>query len=504
MELAAASRPLDGEQLIPEARAFVLANGWRTREAWLAKVLDQPTAAIRQVRQSGACKRLPKRLDFGELFTMWHGRPPADDEWPAPGMKGTRQGYEWLQPERVLLARLVGTMSVDQIAGVLTDRLQRLTGDPAAERDRTAVQICINKLGLQAGTDLVGGITTREAATRAGGRARINSAIATGRLRTFRVGKRHVIPVEEFERWMATREQPPDGWLRLASLTKPLGISSDSKLPEYAALGYIPDVRLVRGIGTARGVWYIAPERHAQLLEDARAGRPMPWYGRPLPGNMRAMWAKWQRRKHRWCRTCTAIWQGKAPATFEEFSGRYESLTLGQKRHLTIDRAKRRANKAAWRPRGSVVGRMRDAGVTVYEAAALLGQRSRWIRAWIRAGLFQWGGLVRDELGGEALRITPLGIAILRAVAAEEKAQEFRAAIAFGVHEASQHAGVSVTTVLTWQKHGLVMTRQGPRGLLFERTSLEEQARRHWARAVKRFRRAQPPAWLQFQEDEAA
>jgi hypothetical protein len=474
---------------------FVLEHGRGTRDTWLARVLEQPVAAIRRVRQTGACKQLPKRLDFGQLFARWHGRPPADDEWPAPEKQGA--GYEWLQPELTLVARLVGNTPVTAIAAVLTERLQRLTGDATARRDINAVRLGITRLGLQAGADLVGGLTTREAAKAVGSLAIINQVIHNGTLRTIRVGRRHVIPHAEFTRWLSTREQQPEGWVRLASLREALGISSDSKLPEYAALGHIPDVRLVRGIGTARGVWYIAPDRAKQILEDAAAGRPMPWHGKPLPINQRSMWKKWQARKHRWCRTCTRIWSGRPPRTFEEFCARYTSLSLGDKRHLTVDRTKRRTGRGGWRQRGSVADRMRQAGLTVYEAAAELGQRSRWIRTLIREGLFERGGLARDAKGGEAIRITPLGMCMLRVAAAEESAKQFREQLAFGVHAAAQHAGVSIGTIHKWGREGLVMSRPGPRGLLFERTSLEEQARKYWAWATTRFRRAAPPAWLQ-------
>jgi hypothetical protein len=479
-------------------REFVVEHGWHAHNEDLARILSLSVDEVRRFKWSvkGVCKRLPHCLDFGELFTRWHGRPPADDEWPAPRRTGSRGEYTWQRPELALLATLVGTVSVPEIAELLTVRLRRLTSDPAATRNRSAVQLAINnRLGMQAG-DVVGGITTREAARIVGRISLINAAIETKRLRTFRVGKRHVIPRDEFERWRSTREEPPEGWLRLASLRVPLGIMSD-KLPEYARMGYIPDVKLVAGIATARGVWFIHPDRHRQILEDAAARRPMPWHGKPLLDNQKAMWAKWQRRKHRRCGKCAAIWHGPAPKTFEAFCARYGQLTLGQKRHLTVDVTQTRKGSAGWRQRGSVAGAMRAGGVTIYEAAELLHQRSRWIRAWIRHGLFQWGGLMRDAKGGEAVRITPLGMEMLRAAAAEERANDFREGLAFGVHDAAHHAGVSISTVHNWHKAGELLTRDGARGILFERTSLEERARRHWAWAVTRWKRATPPDWLQ-------
>jgi hypothetical protein len=121
--------------------------------------------------------------------------------------------------------------------------------------------------------------------------------------------------------------------------------------------------------------------------------------------------------------------------------------------------------------------------------------RSRWIRTLIREGLFRWGGLLRNSLGGEA--VTPLGMCMLRVAAEDERAKVYREQLAMGVHAAAYHVGVSIGTVLKWGREGLVMTRPGTRGILFERTSLEEQARRYWTGAGKRFKRATPPAWLQ-------
>jgi hypothetical protein len=324
----------------------------------------------------------------------------------------------------------------------------------------------------------------------------VQQAIHAGRLKTIRVGKRHVIPRDEFERWRVTRQDPPAGWVRLGTLRVPLGLASDCKLPEYASLGYIPDVVKVQGIGTARGTWYIDPARAAQILADAKAGRPLPWYGKPLPGNVRMMWRKWQARKHRGCATCRTIWGGPPPATLEAFEARYSSLTLGQKRHLTHDRRIARRGSAGWRPRGSVAGRMRAAGLTVYEAAELLGQRSRWIRRWIRDGLLERGGIVRDVKGGEAIRITPLGLAMLRAAAAYE-AERAESGEWLGVHDAAQHAGVCMTTIHKWRREGLIACKPGPRGVRFERGSLEAQIRRYWVWATQRFHRASPPAWIE-------
>jgi hypothetical protein len=477
-------------------QAFVIAYGWHAFVHHLAHVVGQSEASITRLRNTGACTPLVTKLGFEELFSKWHGRAPHADDWPAPRVVGG--GYEWLANEDALLARLVGTMPTNKISAVLTTRLRLVTGDGEASRNGHHVQVRINRIGLQAG-DLLGGLTTTDAAKIVGRVSLINQAINLGRLKTIRVGKRHVIPQSEFQRWLSTRDEPPVGWVRLASLAKPLGISSDSKLPEYAALGYIPDVVRV-GICTPRGTWFIAPERAQQILDDALAGRPLPWYGKPLPGNQKAMFRKWQARKHRRCNRCATIWNGAAPRTFEAFCARYGDLTLGEKRHISRDTSKPKST-VRWRPRGSVVRRMRDAGVTVYEAAPLVGRRSRWIRAWMRQGLLNvTGAVVRDELGGEAVRITPLGVEILRAAAADQEANvDSREWI--GVHVAAQVAGVCIATVHKWRAGNKVVHKRGPHGILFELESLRERTRMYWSWASTHFKRPDPPAWLR---DEAA
>lgn len=471
---------------------FVLEHGRDVRSAWLAKILNVDVAEVDRLRQ-WARPRVGKRCGYGELFARWHGRPPRDEEWPLP-LRRKNGAYEWLSPELTLLASLVGRVGREEIERVLTERLRTLTSDPAAARTRNQVLIATSRLGLQS-HDVVGGVTTREAADRVGSLAVIQQAINGGHLRTFRVGRLHVIPRDVFAKWLAAREEPPAGWVRLASLAVPLGISSDSKLPEYASLGHIPDVRLVKGIGTSRGVWYIAPERARQILDDARAGRPLPWHGKPLPGNQLAMWRKWQTRKHQNCRRCGEIWKGPAPRTFDAFCAVYSLLSLGEKRHLTLDQS--RQQKRPWRPWGTTRGHHRS-GVTVAAAAQELHQPTKWIRGLIRRGLFDGTtGLVRDALGGEAVRITPVGMAMLRGIAEGQAAARVDLSEWMGVHAAARHVNTSITTVHRWRANGEVHTIRGARGLLFERASLEARARRYWEWASRHFRRAAPPPWIQ-------
>ena len=462
-------------------KAFVLEHGWRVRGYHLAHILQQPVEAIERARQAG-CRRGPRR-PYVDLFARWHGRPPGEEDWPAPRKNGG--GYEWLVPEEALLARLVGTMSATEIARILTDRLQRVTGDPQAQRCKNHVQIRINLLGLLS-TDVVGGLTVRDAAARVGSVPIVQQAITDGKLRTFRVGRLHVIPREAFDAWYAQRDQPPPGWVGLsAALKQPLGIRSDSKLPEFATYGYIPNTVLVRSTHK----WFIDPTTARQIIADARAGRELPWHGMPMPDNLRAGWKKWNRRKHRQCETCRQIWGWRGePRSLQEFCERYPWLDLGMKRHLTSTRNIRLTRP--WRPWGNSRA-FRAAGVSVAAAALELGRTPRWVLTQIRRGVIR---PLRDALGGEAVRISPAAMRTLRSV----RKTELRGRPTgtwMGLFAAGMHAGVTTSTVHRWGCDGKIQRKAGVRGFLYSQSSLERQTRRYWARC--RFKRAVPPAWLQ-------
>lgn len=320
--------------------AFVIANGWRARDTWLAHVLDQPVREIRTLRNRGVCRPLPKRLDFGELFTRWHGRPPRDDEWPAPTIDGGKGTYQWLKPELALLASLIGRMGPLEIAEVLTTRLRQVTGDLKASRSYRSVIVRQHRLGLRC-DDVVGGVTVSAAAKTVGCRSILDYQIRTGKLQAARVGRYLVIPHAEFERWKGTRVYPPRGFIKLAKLRKALGIRSD-KLSEWARLGYVPSAIRCNPCGTGEkntqfGTWYVDPKVARKLLADRRAGRPMPWWGQPEPGNLRITWRLLQRRRHpASCQTCRDIWgPAGAPTAFDDYTRRYPPLAHGAKRHLT-------------------------------------------------------------------------------------------------------------------------------------------------------------------------
>lgn len=340
---------------------FVIANGWQAQAYELAAVVGQPVDAIQNLRATGACSRLDKAKDFAELFALWHGREPGEDDWPAPRKIGSHGTYEWQPPEIAMLASLVGQISQASIAEVLTARLREKTGDPEAERTLTAVQVRTNLIGLQT-TDVVGGLTTAEAARDIGSFAIVNQTIDKGELKTWRVGRLHVIPYAEWEAWKAKRVFPPDGYVQLSSIREPLAIKSD-KLSEYARMGLIPTaIRCnpygTKGPSTQFGTWWISKETAEQLLADRRAGRQMPWHGK-YTDNLRTTYKLWEKRKHpAACKTCAEIWgeQG-VPQNFEEYSARYPALAHGAKRHLT----------RPWSPGITVEEVATQAGKTVQE-----------------------------------------------------------------------------------------------------------------------------------------
>lgn len=321
---------------------FVLAHGWRAHVYELAAVLDQPAGEIQRLRNTGACTRLKTRKRFAELFSLWHGRPPRDDEWPAPRKLGWGGGaYEWPAPELALLASLVGRMGKAEIAKILTRRLRKLTRDRSAARSLNAVQMAINhRLGMVT-TDVVGGITIAEAGREIGSRAVIDQCIRSKQLRPLRVGRLWVIPRPAWEAWKASRVFPPKGYVQLSTLKRPLGIRSD-KLSEWARAGYIPSAVRCNPFGlgihmTRFGTWFVDPKLARKLIADRRAGRPMPWWGKPERCNLRTTWTLLQARRHPVsCKTCAQIWGAKgAPKTYEDYAVRYPPLAHGAKRHLT-------------------------------------------------------------------------------------------------------------------------------------------------------------------------
>lgn len=323
----------------PRWEQFVVEHGFRARAAHLAAVVGVSAEAVLAARQSRPCVRLDRALEFHELFALWHGRAPDEQEWPAPAVMN--QGYEWLAPEIALLATLVGQLSAAEIAVVLTQRLKRVTGDQQAERTAASVQIRTNLIGMQS-CDVVGGIVVADAAREIDSRPKVAQAIRSGLLKPFRRGRLLVIPHEQWAKFKAGLAQPPQGFIRLSTLREPLGIRSDSKLPEFASMGYVPTAvfcgaATARSTNNSRGTWYVDKQAAEKLIADRHAGRPMPWHGKPLLDNLRVTYRRWQERIHpESCATCAQIWGEKGvPTTFEDYVHRYHDLDHGAKRHLT-------------------------------------------------------------------------------------------------------------------------------------------------------------------------
>lgn len=324
----------------PDWQLFIIEHGFRAQAYELAAVLGKDVDSVLKLRNTGVCKPLKRGKTFSELFSLWHGRAPVDADWPAPRKLGLHKTYEWQQPEIALLATLVGTMGVREIAKIMTARLRKVTGDRNTERTLNAIQGRINKIGLQV-KDIVGGITTAAAGKEIGSTAIIYQAIDKKQLVTSRIGKLLVINLESWEAWKAKRVFPPDGYVLLSSLKEKLSIKSD-KLSEFARMGHIPTAQRcnpygTKGPSTQFGTWYVDKKVANQLVADRRAGRPMPWHGKPLLDNLRVTHKTWLKYKHpASCKTCAEIWGKKgAPATFEDYVKRYPPLAHGAKRHLT-------------------------------------------------------------------------------------------------------------------------------------------------------------------------
>lgn len=318
---------------------FVIAFGFGARMRDLAHVLGRDEDEIAKLRNCHACTRREPKA-FAELFMLWHGRAPLDGDWPKPERWHERCDYEWQPPELALLGSLVGTMGTAEIAEILTARLKKATGDQTAQRTRVATQIATNRIGLQT-SDVVGGITIARAAIETGSRAVLDHAVRAKKLRVRRIGRFLVIPYDEWLAWKAKRVQPPENSVSLASLKPKLGITSD-KLSEWARMGYIQTAVRCNTFGTGRrstrwGTWYIDRKVADKLIADRRAGRPMPWHGKPEPGNLRITWTLLQERRHpAACQTCQQIWGAAgAPRSYEDYSRRYPPIAFGAKRHLT-------------------------------------------------------------------------------------------------------------------------------------------------------------------------
>lgn len=324
-------------------KRFVLVDGAGARNSVLAHILHRTVAEIEVVKRVGSGgKRGWRAGDFDALFEKWNGRPPRDEEWPVPRFYKTRRSYEWQAPEVAVLATLVGQMSVTDIAQALTARLQSITGDASATRDRMAVQNQVARMGLMS-SDLLGGIAAPDAAREVGSYQLVHQAIRRGDLMARKIGDRLLIGHKSWAAWKAKIQAPPEGYVQLSTLKGPLSIASD-KLSEFSRLGYVPNAVQFKPFGTKGmhttqfGSWYVPQATAEQLIADRREGRPMPWHGKPLLDNLKVTFRLWQERKHpKDCETCAQIWgNAGAPGSFDEYMQRYPALAHGAKRHLTM------------------------------------------------------------------------------------------------------------------------------------------------------------------------
>jgi excisionase family DNA binding protein len=465
---------------------FVVAECGGLPRAYVAAIVQQPLAALARYsgpRPPGAASHVQR---FVELFARWRGRAPAAGDWPAPGRSGA--GYHWLPPEDELLISLVGTTDKPSIAQALTTRLQAVTADGSARRTELDVQQRMNRLGL-ASTDIVGGIRVPEAGAEIGSIEIVRDAIERGSLKHFRLGRNIVIAHAEWARWKATRTIAPSGYIRLATLREALGIRSDSKLPEFAAAGYIPTA--VRANPSKpgehsgkNGTWYIDPAVARQLVADRHAGRPMPWHGKPLRDNLNATWKLWQQRKHPGdCSTCRSIWGAAgAPASFDDYARRYPPLAHGAKRHLTmrlhpgllIAEVAQRAGCSLGTVTAAIKAGALRATRTGRNVRITRTDAARWIArrlpsgqgraSWISAETaLQWYGFKADSLDGFVAvgRLKTRGAGASRLYMRQQIA-ELRDTIGYTETQAATKLRISVAQLRTllagvhWRQEGLI------------------------------------------------
>lgn len=448
---------------------FVAAAPRGTRIGDLAAAVGQPAAEVRAARSLAPCRR-GKACSFAVLFAQWHGREPEAHEWPAPPRSGGGHAYRWDPPEDALLATLVGQMDATQIAGVLTQRLRKITNDPKAERRATGVKLRTSHLGLMA-TDLVGGLTVQAAGRELGSEFAVRNAINNGTLRTRRVGHFLLIPHDVWQAWRATRVLPPKGYVQLSRYRERLGIRSD-KLSEFARMGFIPTaVRCnpsCRGQKSTKfGTWFVDGKVARRMVADRHAGRPMPWHGRALPDNLRATWKLYCKRRHpETCATCREIWGAEgAPKTLEEYSRRYPPLAHGAKRHLTwkwndgVTAAElaREANVSyshVQRAIANGVLRAKKAGVRRWTITRT--DATRWkarhcpvgdsVRSWISLQTARtWYGFTAKELrayvdAGQLLQRDVAG----KGLVCRQQVSDLRRELGYTEDEAAKRVGVSV------------------------------------------------------------
>lgn len=125
-------------EMAARQRGFIRAYGHRARLGDLAAVFKLEESAVAELRKSIHSLRLERRLEFSALFALWHGRAPADDDWPRP-RRSARGHYPWQERELNEAALLRETCSGAEVARILSDRLRKASGDPQARRTCSTV-----------------------------------------------------------------------------------------------------------------------------------------------------------------------------------------------------------------------------------------------------------------------------------------------------------------------------------------------------------------------------
>jgi hypothetical protein len=292
-----------------------------------------------------------------------------------------------------------------------------------------------------------------------------------------------VIPRERWEAWKKTRVFPPKGYVQLTTIKRALGIRSD-KLPEWARLGYIPTAVRCNPFGlgihsTKFGTWFVDAKVARKLVADRRAGRPMPWWGKPEPCNLRVTWKLLQKRRHpASCKTCAQIWGPKgSPRTYDDYAVRYPPIAHGAKRHLTRkwnpglspDEVAKHCGRSVSAVIAAIHNGMIEATRTGWRYYVTRTDATRWkarrcpmggnYKSWISLATarkqysftltqlrtFIAGGQLRSKVGTDgAMR----GITYV----ARNQCAQLRARIGFTEAETAKRAGVSIARVRTLLK----------------------------------------------------
>ena len=117
-------------------------------------------------------------------------------------------------------------------------------------------------------------------------------------------------------------------------------LGAPATLSTLALDGLIPQAIQVEQPGRAgqRSQWFVPAKAARAWLDDARAGRPLPWHqGALTPEEIQERFNVYRANLHPDdCVRCRAIWGSESrPASLADFARRYEHLRHAQRRHLS-------------------------------------------------------------------------------------------------------------------------------------------------------------------------